>query len=104
MPSCARYGRFRELARNRGSSHAMCFQGTRERSVMRKKVKPLDVVALLDDQPEAGLIEGQVGTVVERLDDTTVLVEFADDSGVAYAITTVSDSRLLVLTFDPEPA
>jgi hypothetical protein len=71
---------------------------------MRKKVKPLDVVALLDDRPEAGLIEGQVGTVVERLDDTTVLVEFADDSGVAYAITPVPDSRLLVLAFEPEPA
>ena len=41
----------------------------------------LEVVALLDDRPEHGLVRGQVGTIVEELDDATVLVEFSDDEG-----------------------
>jgi len=39
----------------------------------------LDVVALLADLPAAGLARGQVGTIVEQLDDRTLLVEFSDD-------------------------
>jgi len=39
----------------------------------------LDVVALLTDLPEHSIARGQVGTVVERLDDKTLLVEFSDD-------------------------
>jgi hypothetical protein len=38
----------------------------------------LDVVALLADLPTAGLGRGQVGTVVESLNDTLMLVEFSD--------------------------
>ena len=45
-----------------------------------------DVVATLDDLPEAHLAKGQVGTIVDALDGTSVLVEFADIDGVAYAI------------------
>jgi len=71
---------------------------------MARQLNLLDVVALLDDLPEAGLARGQVGTVVERLDEATVLVEFSDDEGVAYAITPVPDARLLALSFEPEPA
>ena len=39
----------------------------------------LDVVALLADLPAQQLARGQVGTVVEQLDDKTLLVEFSDD-------------------------
>ena len=39
----------------------------------------LDVVALLRDYPAHGLARGQVGTIVEKLDDKTSLVEFSDD-------------------------
>ena len=46
----------------------------------------LDVVALLADMPEKGLLRGQVGTVVELIDDATALVEFSDEDGRAYAI------------------
>lgn len=46
----------------------------------------LDVVALLTDVPGQQLARGQVGTVVEQLDDKTLLVEFSDDQGRAYAI------------------
>jgi hypothetical protein len=44
-------------------------------------------MALLDDLPEAGLARAQVGTVVERLDQGTVLVAFSDNESVPYAIT-----------------
>jgi uncharacterized protein DUF4926 len=46
----------------------------------------LDVVALLTDLPAQRLARGQVGTIVEELDDKTSLVEFSDDQGRAYAI------------------
>jgi Domain of unknown function (DUF4926) len=62
----------------------------------------LDVVALLSDRPEPGLARGQVGTVVEILDDKTVLVEFSDDNGRAYAVTPCPPSDLLVLHYVPE--
>ena len=39
----------------------------------------LHAVALLTDLPEQRLARGQVGTIVEELDETTLLVEFSDD-------------------------
>lgn len=47
---------------------------------------------------------GQVGTVVDALDRVPVLVEFSDDNGVAYAITSVPISMLLVLHCEPAEA
>jgi hypothetical protein len=44
----------------------------------------LDVVALLQDLPTRRLARGQVGTIVEQLDDKPLLVEFSDDQGRAY--------------------
>lgn len=64
----------------------------------------LDVVALLDDLPAEGLTRGQVGTVVESLGDSNVLVEFSDDQGRAYAIAPCPRSELLVLRYAPEAA
>jgi Domain of unknown function (DUF4926) len=64
----------------------------------------LDVVALLADVPVQGLARGQVGTVVERLDEQNSLVEFSDDQGKAYAIAPCPDSELLVLHYDPQAA
>jgi hypothetical protein len=65
---------------------------------------PLDVVALLSDRPDERLARGQVGTVVESLDDATVLVEFSDDRGRAYAIASCPRAELLVLHYVPEAA
>ena len=65
---------------------------------------PFDVVALLADLPAEGLARGQVGTVVEALDERTVLVEFADDQGRAYAISPCPRSELLVLHYVPQAA
>jgi hypothetical protein len=71
-----------------------------------KKEAPsaLDVVALLTDLPAQRLARGQVGTVVERLDDQALLVEFSDDYGHAYAIAPCLPADLLVLHYVPEAA
>ncbi len=70
------------------------------------KAKPsvLDVVALLADLPAAGLARGQVGTVVESLDENTALVEFSDDDGRAFAVVPCPREALLVLHYVPEAA
>ena len=61
----------------------------------------LRAVALLRDLPEHGLVRGQVGTIVEALDDATLLVEFSDDDGRAYAIVPCPRDALLVLRTAP---
>lgn len=70
----------------------------------RESAAILDVVALLADAPVKGLARGQVGTVVESLDERTALVEFADDQGRAYAIVPCARSDLLVLHYVPQEA
>ncbi len=64
----------------------------------------LDVVALLADIPAQQLARGQVGTIVEQLDDKTLLVEFSDDHGRAYAVAPCPRTELLVLHYVPEAA
>lgn len=64
----------------------------------------LDVVALLTDLPSQRLARGQVGTIVETLDDKTLLVEFSDDQGRAYAIAPCLRQDLLILHYVPEAA
>jgi hypothetical protein len=64
----------------------------------------LDVVALLADVPEQRLARGQVGTIVEQLDAETVLVEFSDDQGRAYALAPCARQQLLLLHYVPEAA
>lgn len=49
-------------------------------------MKLLDVVEVLHDWPEERVVKGQVGTIVDELDNHHVLVEFADGNGVALAI------------------
>ena len=64
----------------------------------------LDVVALLSDVPAQRLARGQVGTIVEELDDESFLVEFSDDQGRAYALAPCPRTELLVLHYVPEAA
>jgi Domain of unknown function (DUF4926) len=64
----------------------------------------LDVVALLADFPEQRLARGNVGTIVDELDDETVLVEFSDDDGRPYAVAPCQRSELLTLHYVPEAA
>jgi hypothetical protein len=64
----------------------------------------LDVVALLTDLPAQRLARGQVGTIVEQLDDKTLLVEFSNDQGRACAVAPCRRADLLVLHCVPEAA
>jgi Domain of unknown function (DUF4926) len=76
--------------------------GTEDTKAERARI--LDVVALLADLPSEGLARGQVGTAVEVLDEKTLLVEFSDDQGRAYAIVPCPRSELLVLHYVPQAA
>jgi hypothetical protein len=64
----------------------------------------LCAVALLSDLPARNLVRGQVGTIVEMLDDATALVEFSDDQGRAYAIVPCRRETLLALRTMPKAA
>ncbi|TVQ38501.1 MAG: DUF4926 domain-containing protein [Geminicoccaceae bacterium] len=68
---------------------------------MPKTPELLDVVALTEDTPDQTLVAGQVGTVVELLDDTTTLVEFTTDNGEPYALAPFPKTKLLVLQYEP---
>lgn len=50
-----------------------------------KAIKLLDTVALLENIPARKLRAGEVGTVVEILDDGVYEVEFCDEDGQTYA-------------------
>ena len=63
-------------------------------------VQLLDVVALIEDVLQSGLRRGQVGTVVEALDQNAYLVEFSDDEGRAYAIVPLTVNQMLVLQYE----
>lgn len=65
----------------------------------------LDVVGVVDGSsgPTAWL-SGQVGTIVEQLDDKSFLVEFSDDHGRACAVAPCREVDLLVLHDVPEAA
>jgi hypothetical protein len=75
-----------------------------KKSAEKEKPSLLDVVALLADLPTQRLARGQVGTIVEQLDDKTLLVEFSDDQGRAYAVAPCPRVDLLVLHYVPEAA
>jgi hypothetical protein len=57
----------------------------------------LDVVALPEDLLSRGLVRGQVGTIVEDLDEGVFEVEFSDDNGRTCATLALCPDQLLVL-------
>ena len=61
----------------------------------------LSVVALLGDLPEAGLVRGQVGTVVDSWAPGIYEVEFCDDNGRAYAMVALKTEQLMRLHHEP---
>jgi hypothetical protein len=75
-----------------------------EKSSKNEGPSLLDVVALLADVPAQRVARGQVGTIVEQLDDRTLLVEFSDDQGRAYAVAPCAREDLLVLHYVPAAA
>jgi len=68
---------------------------------MNNTINLLDVVALSENLSERGLSRGQVGTVVEKLDEDTFLVEFSDDDGRTYAMLPLLAAQLIVLHYEP---
>ena len=70
-------------------------------SELEVKLPVLTAVALLYDVQESALARGQVGTVVEDLDENTALVEFSDDEGRAYSVAPCPWSALLPLKTSP---
>ncbi len=68
---------------------------------MRPNIKVLDVVALTQELSDAGLVRGQVGTVVEHLGPDTFEVEFCDSSGHTDATRALKADQLVVLHHEP---
>jgi hypothetical protein len=66
---------------------------------MRRDVKLLDTVALLEDVQVEGVLlkPGEVGAVVEILAPDVYEVEFCDDQGRAYAFASLHADQILVL-------
>jgi hypothetical protein len=71
---------------------------------MKERIHELDVVALLSDRPERGLVAGQVGTVVQSLADDHFEVEFSGNDGRAYAMAPLPARELMVLHHAPVTA
>jgi hypothetical protein len=69
---------------------------------MNNEIKLLDVVALVADLPEANLLRGQVGTVVEILANGAAYeVEFNDREGRTYESLGLRPDQIMVLHFEP---
>jgi len=71
------------------------------RLTVNHSIDLLDVVALLEDLPDRGLVRGQVGTVVEELAPAVFEVEFSDDDGRTYAMLPLRADQLMVLHHRP---
>jgi hypothetical protein len=71
---------------------------------MTQPLRELDVVALTADEPRLGLYAGQVGTIVDMLDDGVYEVEFVSPNGETYAMAALRDDQLLQLKYEPVAA
>jgi len=65
------------------------------------RIEMHSVVALLEDLPEHGLVRGQVGTVVESWAPNVYEVEFADESGKAFAMVALRPEQMIRLHYEP---
>ncbi|MEK6780245.1 MAG: DUF4926 domain-containing protein [Bacteroidota bacterium] len=65
-------------------------------------IKVLDVVALLHDQPDKKFMKGQVGTVVEQLDENVFEVEFVNTKGETIGLEEIHSDNLFLLHFEIE--
>jgi len=71
---------------------------------MKNEIQLLDVVVLKEPLLNERLQQGSIGTVVEVFDAENFLVEFADQSGVAYAIVPLKAEQLIKVHSEPIPA
>lgn len=71
---------------------------------MDKGIKMLDVVALVENLWDRGLMVGQVGTVVEILEEGVFEVEFCDNEGITYDSLALRVDQLMALHYAPVAA
>ncbi len=71
---------------------------------MNEQIKLLDVVALLVNIPSKKLSKGQVGTIVEILDNNIFEVEFCNRLGETLFTCAISKEQLLLLHYDLKAA
>lgn len=64
------------------------------------KIGLFSIVAILKDSPENKVVSGQVGTIVELLDNETFEVEFTDKKGQTISEFTVKQADLMLLHHD----
>ena len=69
--------------------------------MVNQTMKLLDVVALMENFPEQGLVRGQVGTIVEVYEPDVFEVEFSDTQGRMYALETLQADQLMILHHQP---
>ena len=67
-----------------------------------EKLKLFDVVAILKANPDKMVVYGQVGTIVEELQDGVFEVEFADKSGQTISEFAVKAEDLMLLHYEIE--
>ncbi len=67
-----------------------------------RKLKILDVAALLKNIPEKNLLMGQVGTIVEYHAENVLEVEFANNNGETIVLASVKADNLLLLHYELE--
>ncbi|MDX2189937.1 MAG: DUF4926 domain-containing protein [Bacteroidota bacterium] len=70
----------------------------------REPIKLFDTVAILKDLPEKKVVFGQVGTVVEILENHVFEVEFADKNGITISEFAVKHEDLMLLHHEMEYA
>ena len=68
----------------------------------KEKLKLFDVVAILKDYPDKKVVFGQVGTIVEELQDGVFEVEFANKSGETISEFAVKSEDLILLHYEME--
>ncbi len=71
---------------------------------MTNHLRLLDVVALLKNVPEKKLKKGQVGTIVEILENAHYEVEFCNNKGESFALFAVAEKDLMLLHYELEAA
>ncbi|MCF8076872.1 MAG: DUF4926 domain-containing protein [Desulfotignum sp.] len=71
---------------------------------MKNVIQLFDVVALLENIGNQRVGVGQVGTVVEILDEHVFEVEFCDNYGQTYAVLALRSDQLMPLRYSPQAA
>ena len=74
----------------------------KETHINKASLKLLDTVALLKEIPDAKLVKGQVGTIVEELDEGAYEVEFTNKRGETIASLALTNEKLMLLHFEAE--